>query len=151
MNNEGTVTKNKTNSRLATFFVANLLLFFVTIVTVLLSKTMTWVINDTCAFKQKTGIICPFCGGTRCAINIMKFNFIEAFKYHPSTAILLIYIIFIDIMYLIDIIRGNNKDRIIYRIDLIAYAYLILSAIVYVIRLVCIFNHIDCQFMYLNL
>ena len=151
MNNESTITRKNVNSRLAVFLKANLLLFIVTIVTVILSKIMVLAINDTCTFKQKTGIPCPFCGGTRCAVNIMRLDFIEAFKYHPSTAILLIYIIFIDIMYLIDIIRGNNKNKIIYRIDLIAYAYLILSAIVYIIRLVLIFNHVDCDYIYLNL
>ncbi len=151
MKNKSTSTNKKMDSRLANFLVANLLLLCVTIITVLLSKTMAFLTNETCTFKQKTGIICPFCGGTRCAVNIMHFNIVEAFKYHPSTTITFIYIIIIDLVYLVDLIKGKECKRIVYRVDLIVYAYLIISAIVYIIRLICIFNNIDCQFMYLKM
>lgn len=31
----------------------------------------------------KMGLPCPACGGTRCVLNVLHFNFITAFKYNP--------------------------------------------------------------------
>lgn len=39
-------------------------------------------ITTSCYWNDKYGILCPTCGMTRATINIFKFNFSEALKYH---------------------------------------------------------------------
>ncbi|MBO5142385.1 MAG: DUF2752 domain-containing protein [Clostridia bacterium] len=57
-----------------------------------------------CMSKKLFGIICPTCGVTRCLTNILSLNLIEAFKYHPSFFILIMYCGLLDIIYIINTI-----------------------------------------------
>ncbi len=142
---------NKINNRLANFCVANLLFFAISTVMLVLSKVYSVFIDDVCYIKKATGIICPSCGMTRSVINLLKLNFVEAFLYHPIIVILFFYIVVVDLFYLVDTIKHNNKKRLIYRIDVSVYVFVFLYLLQYIIRLLCIFNKIDCSFMYLNI
>lgn len=83
-----------------------------------------------CIFKEKFGIICPACGGTSFAIEMAKFNFIKAFKVHPIFFISLIYLVLLDITYIINVIFKKNINMfkwwhlIIWIILLIIYTIL---------------------------
>lgn len=39
-------------------------------------------ITTSCYWNNRYGILCPTCGMTRATINILKFNFKEAIRYH---------------------------------------------------------------------
>ena len=63
-----------------------------------------------CWIYKTTGLLCPACGGTRCIINIFKGNMIEAFLVHPIFFISIIYLITINIIYIINI---GKKEKIL--------------------------------------
>lgn len=61
-----------------------------------------------CIFKENFGILCVACHGTSFAIEMAKFNFIQAFKVHPIFFISLIYLVLLDITYIINVIFKKN-------------------------------------------
>ena len=63
-----------------------------------------------CIFREKYGILCPACYGTRFAIEIAKFNFIAAFKVHPIFFISIIYLILLDSTYVVNVIFNKKID-----------------------------------------
>lgn len=64
-----------------------------------------------CIINEKTGLLCPSCYGTRFAIEMANFNFIEAFRLHPIFFILMVYLVILDITYVINVIF-NKKINI---------------------------------------
>ena len=44
-----------------------------------------------CLFRLWSGIPCPSCGGTNCAIQLVQFHFWQAFLYNPFIFIVLIF------------------------------------------------------------
>lgn len=63
-----------------------------------------------CWFHKATGLQCPSCGGTRCIINIFQGNFKKAFFLHPIYFIVIVYLLIVNIIYLINI---NRKEKIV--------------------------------------
>ena len=61
----------------------------------------------TCLFKTVTGIYCPACGMTRAFINILHFNFIEAFRQNILSIPLFFAIIYFIIMLSNDFIKNR--------------------------------------------
>ena len=62
-----------------------------------------------CWIYKSTGILCPACGGTRCVLNFLQGNFIEAFFSHMVFFLGIIYLGIINIVYLINL---NKKEKI---------------------------------------
>lgn len=83
-----------------------------------------------CIFKEKLGILCPACNGTSFAVQMANLNFMEAFKTHPVFFILLIYLVLINITYIINVIFKKNINifkwwhTIIWVIVLVIYTIL---------------------------
>ncbi len=48
------------------------------------------------------------CYGTTFAIEMAKFNFVEAFKIHPIFFISVIYLVLLDITYIVNVILKKN-------------------------------------------
>lgn len=67
-----------------------------------------------CLFYKEIGILCPSCGGTRCFINFLQFNFKEAYKFNKLFFITFIYIILLNISFMINIIIGKEKIKFLY-------------------------------------
>ena len=67
-----------------------------------------------CWFYQATGLQCPSCGGTRCIINIFQGNFKEAFFLHPIYFITVVYLLIVNIIYIINIDRKEKIAKWIY-------------------------------------
>ena len=67
-----------------------------------------------CWFYQATGLQCPSCGGTRCIINIFQGNFKEAFFLHPIYFITVVYLLIVNIIYIINIGRKEKIAKWIY-------------------------------------
>lgn len=67
-----------------------------------------------CWFYQATGLQCPSCGGTRCVINIFQGNFKEAFFLHPIYFITVVYLLIVNIIYIINIDRKEKIAKWIY-------------------------------------
>lgn len=56
-----------------------------------------------CWVYQTTGLLCPSCGGTRCVIDMLKGNWIEAFFSHMVFFVGILYLIVLNIIYLINL------------------------------------------------
>lgn len=60
-----------------------------------------------CWVYQTTGLLCPACGGTRCVLYILEGNWVKAFFSHMVFFIGILYLLGINIIYLINL----NKDK----------------------------------------
>lgn len=61
-----------------------------------------------CYFRENYGIFCPSCNFTRCVIALSHFDIIGAIMYQPILAISIIYLFFINIIYIINTITGKK-------------------------------------------
>lgn len=88
-----------------------------------------------CPIRFLTGISCMGCGMSRAVISLMRFQFKEAFNYHPLVYILPLLIVLIvceDKIFMVD----KNLTKKIWRIIIISFFA------VYLIRLVIIDNSV---------
>ena len=106
------------------------------IIEILIIITLYFFINSrfiemipNCWIHKNLGILCPGCGGTRCVINILKGNFIEAFFCHIVFFIGIIYLIILNIVYLINL----NKQKKILTWIYPKYWYAIIFVIILII------------------
>ena len=104
-----------------------------------------------CPMKNLANIPCPFCGGTRCAVSFFNIDFKSSFMYHPATFVLIIYAIIVELVFIFDIIFKKDIVSKIFKMDNVIRVYLIAVAIQYIIRLVFIFNNIECPIMFTNI
>ena len=64
-----------------------------------------------CWINETFGMLCPSCGATRCLINLVKGNIINAFKFHPVFFLTIMYLLILDIVYIINTITNRNKCK----------------------------------------
>ena len=129
----------------------NFILVIVTIAVLSISKLMNLFINTTCVYKKHFGVICPFCGGTRSAVNIIHLNFVEAFKYHPTTVLLFFALIVFDLTSIFKVVTHKDTSKLFRWFYIILFSYIGLTIVQYIVRIIMIYNHIPCDFMYLDL
>ncbi len=67
-----------------------------------------------CWVYEATGLLCPACGGTRCVVHMLKGNWIEAFFSHMVFFIGILYLLAINIVYLINLNREKKIATWIY-------------------------------------
>ncbi len=82
-----------------------------------------------CWVYQATGLLCPACGGTRCVIHMLKGNWIEAFFSHMVFFIGILYLLIINIIYLINLNRKKKIGTWMYP----KYWYAIIFAVILII------------------
>ncbi len=82
-----------------------------------------------CWVYNNTGLYCPSCGGTRCIINIFNGNLVGAFFSHMVFFMAIIYLLIIDIVYIINL----NKEKKILTWIYPKYWYAIIFAIILII------------------
>lgn len=62
-----------------------------------------------CLIYNTTGLLCPACGGTRCIKFLLQGNWLHAFYSHIIFFIVIIYLLIINIIYLVNI---NRKEKV---------------------------------------
>ncbi len=62
-----------------------------------------------CRIYQEFGILCPSCGGTRAVISMTNGNIFDALRYNLIISIGIIYLIIVDIVYIINLKYRNKK------------------------------------------
>lgn len=67
-----------------------------------------------CWIYKTTGILCPACGGTRCVINFLQGNFKVAFFYHMVFFIAIVYLLILNVVYIINLNKNRKKALWIY-------------------------------------
>ncbi len=82
-----------------------------------------------CWVYEKTRILCPACGGTRCIINLLKGNWVEAFISHMVFFVTFIYLGVLNVVYIINLNKEKKVAMWIYP----KYWYIIIFAILLII------------------
>lgn len=82
-----------------------------------------------CWVYQTTGLLCPACGGTRCVVSILEGNWVKAFFSHMVFFIGILYLLSINIIYLINLNKEKKVGTWIYP----KYWYEIVFAVVLII------------------
>lgn len=67
-----------------------------------------------CLINEKYNIQCPSCGGTRCFINFINMNFNEAFQNNMVFFFTIIYIIILNIIFVINFITQKRRFKWFY-------------------------------------
>lgn len=78
-----------------------------------------------CWIYQTTTWLCPACGGTRCVINLFKGNWAEAFFSHNLFFMGIVYLLVINVVYLINLEKEKKIATWVYP----KYWYAIIFAI----------------------
>lgn len=71
-------------------------------------------ISSSCFFKDTYNIYCPSCGGTRCIVNLINGNILDAFLYNPFIFIIVIYLFLLNIIYIINTIFNKKILKFLY-------------------------------------
>ena len=67
-----------------------------------------------CHIKETYNLLCPSCGGTTAVKNFVNGNILEALKNNSIIVLGLIYFLTADVVYVINIITGKEKFRILF-------------------------------------
>ena len=62
-----------------------------------------------CAMKRLFFIYCPGCGGSRSLLHLFRLDFISAFKLYPPMAVLLFFLIDIEVRALLSIVKDKPR------------------------------------------
>lgn len=82
-----------------------------------------------CWVYQTTGLLCPACGGTRCVLYILEGNWMKAFFSHMIFFIGILYLLIINIIYLINLDKEKKVGTWMYP----KYWYAIVFAVALII------------------
>lgn len=77
-------------------------------------KTEIIKIVPSCYILRKTGILCPSCGGTRCIKALINLNIIEALRMNAFYTITIIYLLILNIVYILNTLFKTNKLKFLY-------------------------------------
>ena len=67
-----------------------------------------------CYWLTNYNFYCPSCGSTRCMINLVDGNFLQAFQSNPFFFIFIIYLLIVDLIYLFNTIFNKNLLHFLY-------------------------------------
>lgn len=110
-------TKNKRgymNKKIKNMLLLELGIIFLVLIIFIAIKLNIIKYIPTCIIKQNFGILCPSCGGTRCVTNLILGNFKESFLYHPVFFVTIIYLVFANIIYIVNSIRKKEILTFLY-------------------------------------
>lgn len=90
------------------------IIFTILIIIIFFVKTKLIHFIPNCYWQENYGIICPSCGSTRCIINLVNGNLKLAFFYNPFLFILIIYLLLLDLLYIINTIWNKKYLKFFY-------------------------------------
>ena len=145
------IDKINSNEKQKVFLVGNtflLLLVLFIFVLHIVTKNLNLVL---CPMKTIAHIPCPLCGGSRCALSFINLDFRSSFMFHPTTMILMVYAIFVELVYIFDLVFKKNFINKIFNFNIIITIYLIATMIQYVVRLWFLFNNMESSIFFVNI
>ena len=89
-------------------------IIFLVLILFIIIKYNLFTFIPSCILKEKLGILCPSCGGTRCVINLLNGNYIESFSYHPIFFITIIYLCIVNILYIVNSLKKKEIATFLY-------------------------------------
>lgn len=102
------------NSKIKKMLQLELGILFLVLIIFIIVKTNLIYIMPNCLINTYLGILCPSCGGTRCVINLIQGNFMQSFLYHPIFFITIIYLMLINILYIINVFKKKEVLTFLY-------------------------------------
>lgn len=83
------------------------ILFFSPILIIKIFSTEIRGLSSPCSFYEMTGFNCVGCGGTRCILNLLDFNFLNAIYYNPIFIAGFLLLAVVYIKFVIKILKKN--------------------------------------------
>lgn len=102
------------NSKIKKMLQLELGILFLVLIIFIIVKTNLIYIMPNCLINTYLGILCPSCGGTRCVINLIQGNFMQSFLYHPIFFITIIYLMLVNILYIINVFKKKEVLTFLY-------------------------------------
>ncbi len=102
------------NSKIKTMLQLELGILFLVLIILIITKTKFVHLMPNCLVNTYFGILCPSCGGTRCVINLLQGNFAQSFLYHPVFFITIIYLILVNILYIVNSFKKKEILTFLY-------------------------------------
>jgi len=87
-----------------------------------------------CITREIFGVICPSCGITRCVSHMINFKFDMAFLYHPTFFLAIIYLFFINIIYILQVLTKKECLKKLYPNWIVGVIFLVVFIVQYVYR-----------------
>ena len=109
------------------------IVFLVLIIFVISKYNLTYIIPE-CLIKKNLHILCPSCGGTRCVINFVSGNFKASFIYHPVFFITIIYLLIVNIIFIINSFKKRKILTFLYPKEKFWIAFIIVIIIFTIAR-----------------
>ena len=91
-----------------------LVIILVMVIFFIVKSNYIYNISPLCFFKENFDIYCPSCGGTRCIINLINGNILDAFLYNPFIFIIVIYLFLLNIIYILNTIFNKKILKFLY-------------------------------------
>lgn len=101
-------------SKLKKMLLLELGIILLFIITVIVVKYKIFEAFPRCIVNEQLGIQCPSCGATRCVINFVLGNWIESFNYHQVLFVTILYLIFVNFVYIFNCFRNKKVLQWIY-------------------------------------
>lgn len=102
------------NSKIKKMLKLELGILFLVLIIFIIVKNNLINIMPKCLINTYLGILCPSCGGTRCVINLVQGNFKQSFLYHPVFFVTIIYLMLVNILYIVNSFRKKEILTVLY-------------------------------------
>lgn len=109
------------------------IIFLVLIIFTIISQNLITFLPQ-CPINHFFNILCPSCGGTRCVINFVLGNFAKSFFYHPVFFITILYLLLVNILYIINTLAKTKVATFLYPKTKFWIVFLIILLIFTIIR-----------------
>ena len=96
------------NKKIKKMLLLELGIVFLVLIIFTIVKSGIYQIMPKCIINSLFGIQCPSCGGTRCIVNLALGNFEQSFYYNQIFFITIIYLFFVNIIYIINSFRKKE-------------------------------------------
>lgn len=101
-------------SKIKKMLILELGILLLVLIIFIIIKYKIFTILPQCPFNKFFNLQCPSCGGTRCIVNFALGNFKESFYYHPIFFLTIIYLIAINLLYIVNAFRKKDIATFLY-------------------------------------
>lgn len=122
------------NSKIKKMLLLELGILSLVLIIFIIIKVNLIYLLPSCLINKTFGILCPSCGGTRCIINLLQGNFLESFNNHPIFFVTAIYLIVINVIYIINAFKKREILTFLYPKVKFWIAFIVILLIYTVVR-----------------
>lgn len=101
-------------SKVKKILIIELALLMLVLIVFIVTRYKLFAIFPQCIVNRIFGIQCPSCGATRCVTNFILGNWKESFSFHPIFFITILYLLFVNIIYIINCFKQKKILEFMY-------------------------------------